>query len=231
MEFSCFSFTYNPFVPQKAVAYAPDHLGYKNIMDGAGSHLNNLVLKSYETCDQVRHAILEENFLAGVCFDVDHVHHNNVKLRTGNEDDDDEDVIKMIDGLYPMHLKYRLIFPYACRIYHDTFIGINWHTNSLHHFINRTDQRNIGKKDGGYVGYIREGFAPLQNAIALSYIKLVAALRKPNFEMPKVQMCRYPSREFQKDYVIESIDFTLSLMIVFGNIYPVLMFIAVCEEV
>lgn len=218
-------FQHNPFVPQFIVGYAPKRQGFQNIMERAiNSHLGRAELKSFQTCDQLRSAMIQESLLAGVCFEEfedgdPHFHSHENASHHG--------LHKLIDGLYPNFLKYHLIFPYASRIYHDTFIGISWHTNSLYHFINRTAQRNIGLNDGGYVGYIREGFAPLQNAISLSYLQLLAESLKSDFHIPPIYMCRYPSEEFVKDDVIESIDFSLSLMLVFGNYYPVLMFVSV----
>uniref|UniRef100_A0A1I8MQ84 ABC transporter domain-containing protein n=1 Tax=Musca domestica TaxID=7370 RepID=A0A1I8MQ84_MUSDO len=217
-------FQHNPFVPQFIVGYAPKRQGFQNIMERAiNYHLGRVELKSFQTCDQLRSAMIQESLLAGVCFeefeDGDPQFHSH-------ENASHHGLHKLIDGLYPNFLKYHLIYPYASRIYHDTFIGISWHTNSLYHFINRTAQRNIGLNDGGYVGYIREGFAPLQNAISLSYLQLLAESLKSDFHIPPIYMCRYPSEEFVKDDVIESIDFSLSLMLVFGNYYPVLMFVS-----
>ncbi|XP_059223186.1 phospholipid-transporting ATPase ABCA1-like [Stomoxys calcitrans] len=211
-------FTHNPFIPQMIVGYAPNSKAYHNIMEGTRNLLFGVDFKSYETCDDLRVAIIKENLFAGVCFEV---------VTTTDDDGVIDDAYELIAGLYPNFLKYRLIFPYACRVYHDTFIGISWHTHSLYHFINRTDQRNIGVDDGGYVGYIREGFAPMQNAISLSYLQLVAAVDRPDFHIPDIYMCRYPSKEFLKDEVIESVDFSLSLLLVFGNYYPVLILVSI----
>lgn len=215
-------FKHNPFIPQLIVGYAPNNQGYTNIMMGTGKYLPRIIYKSFETCDELREAILEESLFAGACFNQLQSKQNSY-IHKATDDNADQ----IIGGLYPNYLKYRLIFPYACRVYHDTFIGISWHTHSLYHFINRTNQRNVGLGDGGYVGYIREGFAPLQNAISMSYLQLIADIIKPNFHIPAIYMCRYPSKEFLKDEVIESIDFSLSLMLIFGNFYPILMFVSV----
>ncbi|XP_073830695.1 phospholipid-transporting ATPase ABCA3-like [Musca autumnalis] len=217
-------FQNNPFVPQLIVGFAPKLLGFENIMKRAiNKHLRDVELKAFETCHELRSAIINENLLAGVCFRTSQDHEFTREL---HEDVSSDGLHKMINGLYPNFLKYNLIFPYACRVYHDTFIGISWHTNSLYHFINRTAQRNIGLVDGGYVGYIREGFAPLQNAISMSYLELIGEVLTPDFNIPSIYMKRYPSKEFLKDDVVESIDFSMSLMLVLGNYYPVLIFVS-----
>lgn len=69
-------------------------------------------------------------------------------------------------------------------------------------------------EDGGYVGYIREGFASLQNAISMTYIQLIT--QKPKESFPKIYLSRTPIAATKKDYLLQNVKLTLSIIILLG---------------
>lgn len=88
----------------------------------------------------------------------------------------------------PKDLVYSLRFPSESRlalVYNAPLI-FNWHTGFLYPLYSTGGPRNIDDNEGGMVFYNQEGFIPLQNAIALAYIKMQTNEKIPNIYL---QVC------------------------------------------
>ncbi|TMW39557.1 hypothetical protein DOY81_015363, partial [Sarcophaga bullata] len=73
------------------------------------------------------------------------------------------------------------------------------------------------QEDGGVpVGYLREAFLPVQNAITMAYMKHVTG----NNDLPSVHMQRYPYPEYIFDPLLEGLASIMSLIILLSFIYP-----------
>lgn len=111
----------------------------------------------------------------------------------------------------------------------------NWHTNVLYPFFSEPGPRKPDDIDGGMPWYNREGFVPLQNAIARSFIQIKCGTTSScaNTEMPEIQMQRYPYPPFTKDLLLTGLELIVSLVILLSFIYPTIntvRFIAVERE-
>lgn len=73
----------------------------------------------------------------------------------------------------PKDLSYELRFPGETRAYGGA-IGneFTWQTNLKYPLFQNLGPREGYANDGGKVGYNREGFLPIQNAIANTYIRM-----------------------------------------------------------
>lgn len=96
----------------------------------------------------------------------------------------------------PKNLEYSLRFPGELRTTQMSSKGrasiFNWMTNKLFSAIDFHTARNLEDPDGGYPSYFNEGFLTIQNAIAMSFIKLANATIK----LPEIQVKRLPYPPF-----------------------------------
>ena len=115
-------------------------------------------------------------------------------------------------------LSFSLRFPSELRT-STTNIGLTWLTSKLFALIDLTGPRNPDDQDGGNpVGYLREGFLPVQNALSMAWLKL--AKKQANIELPEVIMQRYPYPEYIFDPLLEGLASILPLIILLSFIYP-----------
>lgn len=117
---------------------------------------------------------------------------------------------------YPKDFSFALRFPSELRT-SSRKLPLSWLTMKLFMPIDLSGPRNADAQSGGLpVGYLQEGFLPIQNAISMAYIKLVSN----NIELPYVYMQRYPYPAYIFDPLIEGLSSMISLIILLSFIYP-----------
>lgn len=117
----------------------------------------------------------------------------------------------------PKQLFYSLRFPSELRSL-AKYIGpsiLNWHTFVLFPMYATSGPRGRDDNDGGPPWYYREGFIPIQDAIARAFIK-----HKSGNEMPDVLLQRLPYPPFNKDILLEGLKSLVSLVVLLSFIYP-----------
>ncbi|XP_068154368.1 LOW QUALITY PROTEIN: phospholipid-transporting ATPase ABCA3 [Drosophila tropicalis] len=116
----------------------------------------------------------------------------------------------------PDKLDFALRFPSESRTT-SLNIGLTWLTMRLFPIIDLTGPRNENATDGGIpVGYLREGFLPIQHALTMAYLRQ----RAPDSTLPEVVMQRYPYPEYIYDPLLEGLASIMSLIILLSFIYP-----------
>uniref|UniRef100_W8AEW5 ATP-binding cassette sub-family A member 3 n=1 Tax=Ceratitis capitata TaxID=7213 RepID=W8AEW5_CERCA len=180
--------------PLSRLAYAPNNTFLEAIIIEATESLNLEGYDSYPNASALENAFTTANYLAGVQFD--------------------ESLININD--YPSNFVYSLRFPSELRTATRT-LGWTWLTSKLFPVFDTPGPRNPTDEDGGLpVGYLREGFLPVQQAISMAYLKLAG--NRDN--LPYVEMQRYPYPEYISDPLIEALETILSLIVVLSFIYP-----------
>lgn len=117
---------------------------------------------------------------------------------------------------YPKDFSFALRFPSELRTSSQN-LPMTWLTMKLFMPIDLSGPRNADSQDGGLpVGYLREGFLPIQHALSMSYIKLVTN----ETNLPYVDMQRYPYPEYIYDPLLEGLESIMSLIILLSFIYP-----------
>ncbi|BFG01721.1 ATP-binding cassette sub-family A member 3 [Drosophila madeirensis] len=100
-------------------------------------------------------------------------------------------------------------------------IANTWLTMRLFPSIDLTGPRNEADEDGGIpVGYLREGFLPLQHVLSMSYLRQKAEELAQNVTLPEVVMQRYPFPAYIFDPLLEGMSSIMSLIILLSFIYP-----------
>lgn len=125
---------------------------------------------------------------------------------------------------YPKQLTFDIRFPSELRTA-TLNIGLTWFTMRLYPLLDLTGPRNFNHSDGGIpVGYLREGFIPVQHAISTAFIKLAGNVT----ELPEVVMQRFPYPEYIYDPLLQGLSSLMSLIILLSYIYPCTYIAKVC---
>ncbi|XP_017056192.1 phospholipid-transporting ATPase ABCA3 isoform X3 [Drosophila ficusphila] len=120
------------------------------------------------------------------------------------------------DGPLPDDFHFALRFPSELRTA-TMAIANTWLTMRLFPTIDLTGPRNEADQDGGIpVGYLREGFLPLQHSLSMAYIRQ----KSGELALPDVKMQRYPYPEYIYDPLLEGMSSIMSLIILLSFIYP-----------
>lgn len=117
----------------------------------------------------------------------------------------------------PDDFRFSLRFPSELRTA-TIAIANTWLTMRLFPTIDLTGPRNEGDVDGGIpVGYLREGFLPLQHQLSMAFLR-----NKTNGvgELPDIHMQRYPYPSYIFDPLLEGMSSIMSLIILLSFIYP-----------
>lgn len=148
----------------------------------------------YPNASALETSFTTNNYLAGIQFD---------------------DSLKNITD-YPRNFVFSLRFPSELRTA-TRALGWTWLTSKLFPIIDIAGPRNPDAYDGGLpVGYLREGFLPVQQALSMAYLKLAGNKET----LPYVEMQRYPYPKYISDPLIEALETILSLIVVLSFIYP-----------
>ncbi|EDW27108.1 GL16575 [Drosophila persimilis] len=125
-----------------------------------------------------------------------------------------------INGSLPDDFSFALRFPSELRTA-TIAIANTWLTMRLFPSIDLTGPRNEPEEDGGIpVGYLREGFLPLQHVLSMSYLRQKAEELSLNVTLPEVWMQRYPFPAYIFDLLLEGMSSIMSLIILLSFIYP-----------
>ncbi|XP_032594289.1 phospholipid-transporting ATPase ABCA3 isoform X2 [Drosophila grimshawi] len=179
-------------MPVYELYYTPKTDVLDKLMGDAASSLN-MTWIGVDTAADLENDVATKRGFAGVIFDQ-----------------------SMAGNVLSDSLKYTLRFPSELRT--TSFnIGLTWLTMRLFPMIDLTGPRNLEDGDGGIpVGYLREGFLPVQNAISMAYIR-----QKSNMDViPEVVMQRYPYPAFTFDPLLQGLSSLMSLIILLSFIYP-----------
>lgn len=118
---------------------------------------------------------------------------------------------------YPKNFSFALRFPSELRTALPPTTPLNWLTTKLFLPMGYMGPRNIGCDDDCLpVGYLREGFLPIQHVLSMSYIKLLTN----NNALPYVDLQRFPYPEYVYDPLMLGLKSSMSLIILLSFIYP-----------
>lgn len=112
----------------------------------------------------------------------------------------------------------------------------NWRTNLLFPIFSTGGPRSRDDNDGGMPWYFREGFIPIQDAIARSYTKIKCELATEKCEkdtLPEIVLQRYPFPPYTFDVLLQGLETIVSFFILLSFIYPTIntvRFIAIEKE-
>uniref|UniRef100_A0A1B0G2X8 ABC transporter domain-containing protein n=1 Tax=Glossina morsitans morsitans TaxID=37546 RepID=A0A1B0G2X8_GLOMM len=174
--------------------YSPINPILNNIIQEAANSLDLDGFEGFPDSTAMEEALIDNNILAGIQF---------------NESWSD---IKT----YPEKFSYSIRFPSELR----TSVSDRqqtWLTTKLFLPFDISGPRNINSTDGGLpVGYLREGFLPVQHAVSMAYMKLLTDQN----DIPNVYMQRYPYPEHIFDPLLQGLAAMMPFIILMSFIYP-----------
>ncbi|EDX10890.1 GD12384 [Drosophila simulans] len=133
-------------IPRNFICYTPNNPINSAIVGATAIRLRLLGIRPYDTALHMEQDMILHNFLAGVQFE-------------------ESENVKTNDAGYPLNLNYTLRFPSELRTMKGPIIE-TWRTSRLFLSYDTSGSRNRLENDGGVpVGYIREGFLPVQHAL------------------------------------------------------------------
>ncbi|KAH8273382.1 hypothetical protein KR018_002047 [Drosophila ironensis] len=182
--------TINPMV-----CYSPKNDVLKKLVEEAWTGMQmNWTNCASENAIQLEADVVRLNAFAGIQFD---------------------DSLSNIDKL-PDDLKFALRFPSELRTAQMT-IGNTWLTLRLFPIMGMAGPRNEADDDGGIpVGYLREGFLPLQHMLSMTYLKQ----KSGQTDLPAMVMQRYPYPAYIQDVLLMGMTSLMSLILLLAFIYP-----------
>ncbi|XP_030384717.1 ATP-binding cassette sub-family A member 3-like [Scaptodrosophila lebanonensis] len=185
-------------MPIHVLCYTPKSNENDAIVQEAVKMLQLTGSRGYNTPDHMEYDLLKHNYIAGVVFKS-----TNIDTRTQE---------------YPMVFKYSLRFPSELRTSNNTQI-LNWQTYRVFPMAAHLGPRNDKEIDGGVpVGYIAEGFLPIQHALTMSWLKLAD---ESNFELlPQLQLKRFPYNPYIFDSLLLALGAIFPFFLVTCYIYP-----------
>lgn len=98
----------------------------------------------------------------------------------------------------------------------------NWLTNHLYPVIQTGGPRAEDENYGGTPYYMQDGFLPIQNAIARSFIQLKCNLQRncSNGTLPDIIMQRFPYPPHTHDILLQGLEILIPFFLVLSFIYP-----------
>lgn len=143
--------------------------------------------------------MVEHNFLAGVEFEK-------------------EDAPATTESGFPLNFTYSLRFPSELRTMPGPIIE-TWRTSDRWLRYDTTGPRNEEDNDGGVpVGYLMEGFLPIQHALTLSWLSKASG--QSILRLPRMQLQRFPFRAYTFDPLLRGLRQLLPFMVVLSFMYP-----------
>lgn len=168
---------------------------FEKIVKDAAATLR-VTYSGYANSKAMEKVLLDEPYLAGVEFDD-----SMANITT-----------------YPKHLNYKVRFPCQLRTDFSPFV-VTWMTQRRFWPLDRLGPRNARALDGGIpVGYLREGFLPVQYAISTAFIKQAA--NNQETRLPEVFLQRYPYPAYINDPLIVGLGGMMGMIILLSYIYP-----------
>ncbi|XP_070070594.1 phospholipid-transporting ATPase ABCA3 isoform X1 [Drosophila takahashii] len=185
-------------IPRNFLCYTPDSPVNSAIMKAAVLRLRLLGTRPYDTALHMERDMVMHNFLAGVQFEEN----SGAKIDIG----------------YPLNFNYSLRFPSELRTMEGPIIE-TWSTSRLYVSYDASGPRNREQNDGGVpVGYIREGFLPIQHALTMSWLTLAAGIK--DNDLPQIHLQRFPYRAYNHDQLLNGLRQLLPFIILLSFIYP-----------
>uniref|UniRef100_A0A6P4EVB2 ATP-binding cassette sub-family A member 3 n=1 Tax=Drosophila rhopaloa TaxID=1041015 RepID=A0A6P4EVB2_DRORH len=185
-------------IPRNFLCFTPDTPFNSAVMNATVLRLKLLGTRPYDTASHMEKDMVMHNFLAGVQFE--------------------DKPVAMNDNGYPINLNYSIRFPSELRTMEGLVIE-TWRTANLHLGYDSTGPRNREENDGGVpVGYIREGFLPIQHALTMSWLTLASGIQ--DNDLPPINVQRFPYRAFSYDQLLSGLRQLLPFVILLSFIYP-----------
>ncbi|XP_017124894.1 phospholipid-transporting ATPase ABCA3 isoform X2 [Drosophila elegans] len=179
------------------VCYSPKNPVLEKLVTEAWESLGKSDIYGSENASQLAVHTVSMSAIAGIQFDDAWANLNN----TSDLPDDFSFALR-----FPSELRTAIIA-----------IANTWLTMRLFPTIDLTGPRNAADEDGGIpVGYLREGFLPLQHSLSMAYIRLKTGEQN----LPDVVMQRYPYPAYIFDPLLEGMSSIMSLIILLSFIYP-----------
>ncbi|XP_017006478.2 phospholipid-transporting ATPase ABCA3 isoform X1 [Drosophila takahashii] len=201
----------NPFTPHLIIGWAPDdYRVFQSMMERVTREVDPMTTLSFKDCDRLQKAMVENSLFAGICFDGDtFTRHQSFE----------EGTIKNPDIVSTL-LNYTIMMPSELRMMDGDFRNANWMTmyeyDTFSYLIDRLDQPS----EGGFVGYVREGFIRLQKSVTESFLFLTS--RKP---LPTIHLRRFPVIGHKQDPMMFNLDYGVPILIVIGFLFPAQLFV------
>lgn len=186
-------------IPRNFLCYTPNNPINSAIVGATAIRLRLLGTRAYDTALHMEQDMVLHNFLAGVQFE-------------------DNENVNTNDAGYPLNLNYSLRFPSELRTMQGPIID-TWRTSRLFLSYDTSGSRNRLDNDGGVpVGYIREGFLPIQHALTMSWLALASGVTDTG--IPAIHLQRFPYRAYTYDQLLSGLRQLLPFVILLSFIYP-----------
>ncbi|KAH8264234.1 hypothetical protein KR038_004963 [Drosophila bunnanda] len=198
--------TKNPWAPHLVIGWAPqDYEIFQQLMDVAEENFKPMKLIGFNDCDELRQRMVSDSMFAGICINPNDF---KKKYETGN------------DMQIQPHFSYSIIMPSELRYIYRNFRSSNWFTLYPDDPQGVILQRLNHPYDGGFVGYVREGFILMQKFVSESFLDLIS----PKV-VPEIVLRRFPVLGSREDPLMDDLDDGLSILILVGFLFPSLIFI------
>ncbi|KAH8303634.1 hypothetical protein KR018_009186, partial [Drosophila ironensis] len=185
-------------IPKLVLCYTPKKAIYTTIVKQVVSSLQLMSLRPYATGREMQVDMVEHNFFAGLEFD--------------------DKPLEMNEKGYPRIFNYTIRFPSELRTMTGPTIE-TWLTDSRFQRFDARGARNWNDSDGGApVGYLREGFLPVQHAVTMAWLNLATGNKVA--ELPPIWMQRFPYHSFMSDPFLVGMYNLLPLLLLLCFVYP-----------
>jgi len=185
-------------IPRNFLCYTPDTVINSAIMNATVLRLRLLGTRPYDTALHMERDMVMHNFFAGVQFEENAGATNDIG--------------------YPLNLNYSIRFPSELRTMQGPLIE-TWSTSRCYLSYDGSGPRNREEPDGGVpVGYIREGFLPIQHALTMSWLSLASGIK--DNDLPNIHLQRFPYRAYTHDPLLSGLRQLLPFVILLSFIYP-----------
>ncbi|XP_043661089.1 phospholipid-transporting ATPase ABCA3 isoform X1 [Drosophila teissieri] len=201
----------NPFTPHLVIGWAPKRYGiFQAMMRRVQKQVEPMTMVGFEDCEKMRESVIENSLFAGICFDG----------RPFIEDQIfEEDTLETYSNIQPM-LNYTILLPSELRLLDGDFRMANWMTLYNDHPHTFVLIRLNQPYEGGFVGYVREGFIRLQKAVSESFLVLTS-----HKSLPTIQIRRFPVTGRKQDPLMGNLDYGMSFIIIIGFLFPAQLFV------
>ncbi|XP_017056193.1 phospholipid-transporting ATPase ABCA3 [Drosophila ficusphila] len=201
----------NPFTPQLTIGWAPKRYNvFNSMMEKVTKQIDPMTKVGFDDCEKLRDAMIEDNLFAGLCFDG-HAFKEDHNFEEG--------ALENPANFHPV-LNYTIFLPSELRMLGGNFMMGNWMT------LYRDDPNTFvlvrlnQPEDGGFVGYVREGFIRLQKAVSEAFLILTS-----HKSLPTIQLRRFPVIAREQDPLMYYLDYGMSFLIVVGFLFPTQLFV------
>lgn len=206
----------NPFTPHLVIGWAPKRYGiFQAMMRRVQKQIEPMTSVGFEDCEEMRESVIENGLFAGLCFDGSPFVEDQVF---------EEDTLESYSNIQPM-LNYTILLPSELRMLDGDFRMANWMTlynDDPNTFVlTRLNQ----PYEGGFVGYVREGFIRLQKSVSESFLVLTS-----HKSLPTIQIRRFPITGREQDPLMGNLNYGMPFIIIIGFLFPAQLFVWVSKR-